>query len=505
MVLLVFVGVVSVGTHRRGIPWGDDFTLYLRQAKGLVDGNVGQVIADNHDNVLLAARANFSPFVYPWGWPMLLAPFVRLLGLNYARLKLVEVACWLTAVGGFHRIFRRRMHPVLAFGLTAAIGTSLPYLRYTGQLLSEMPYMALAAITLWWLDRCRGDGPLDMAGRRRLVILGLLAMAVFNTRREGLAMVPTLAIVQLVDGRGRWRAIDWRAAATPLAAFAAGVVGLQLMLPSTLAPELTGSGLGQTWAKLRGPFRTAFRDQLGFGSRSALAWAVFGLVAVGVAVRLRRAWADDIALVVFSLVSMLIVGMVPALSDRYLMAVTIFAVYFAAQAVAAIGEFVSGLAARRLSSGFGVTRRRRSAQAPGARATPVWFAGAVLAAAVGSHLVQIPAELRHASRDNARGVRDGPAAPYALAGFAAVLGHTRRDDIVAFSKARAMTLFTDRRAVQSSEFQIILDRADYFLMRRGSTSSQPLVSDQQASDAGLVSVWSDTTWVLWRVPHAGRP
>ena len=78
--MLLFLPIVVVArrrsTHRLGHTWGDDFTLYLRQAASLFDGNIGQVIADNHFNVDNAAKPGFSPYVYPWGLPLLLAPFL---------------------------------------------------------------------------------------------------------------------------------------------------------------------------------------------------------------------------------------------------------------------------------------------------------------------------------------------------------------------------------------------------------------------------------------------
>lgn len=473
-VVLAAIGMLAVGTHRRGIGWGDDFTLYLRQARSLFDGNVGQVIADNHDNVLLAAKPGFSPFVYPWGWPLVLAPFLRLFGLDYERLKLVEVACWLVFLGFFHAVVRRRMPSWLALGTVAAVGTSMPYLRHTGQLLSELPYLAFVGATLWWLDRCRRDGRLDLAARRDLIILGLLAMLVFNTRREGLAIVPAILAVQLVDMRGRWNVVATKAAATPMVTFAVSVIALQLALPSALAPHYDGAGLHHTWRKLAGPFRTAFRGQLDIGGNSALAWLVFALVVGGVAYRLVRATADDVALVVFPLVSLLMVGTIPANGDRYLLPITPFAVYFAVQALASIR----------------VPRGR----------VPV-AAGCAVGVMLGAHLVGTIDELRAVRTFNQAGATlDGPSSPYAVAAFEAVERYTQRDDIVAFFKARALTFYTDRRAVQSSDFEVIRQRADFFMMRRDSDHSQPLLTDTMAADAGLVEVWSDTDWVLWRVP-----
>ena len=38
-------------------------------------------------------------------------------------------------------------------------------------------------------------------------------------------------------------------------------------------------------------------------------------------------------------------------------------------------------------------------------------------------------------------------------------------------------------------------------MRRNSTQSQPLISDEEAAALQLASVWSSDEWILWRIPH----
>ncbi len=480
LVLSVAVAGVAVGLHRNGHTWGDDFTLYLRQARSLVDGNVGQVIADNHFNVDNAAKPGFSPYVYPWGFPMLLAPFYRLLGLDYAKLKLIEVACLVGFLWGFHAVVRRRTSQWLAFATVAAVGSTLAYLIHTDMLVSEFPYMAAVSFTLWWLDRLRRDQPLDAATRGQLIALGLLAMSAFNVRREGIAIVAAIAVAQLFDLRGRWRSADRWQVATPYVAFAAGVVLLQLMLPSALAPQYDGAGLHQTWRKLQGPFRTAFADQLGSADLSdAGLLLVFLLVVAGLAVRLWRTPATDAPLAVFAVGSMVVVGMIPATADRYLLGVTPFAIYFAAQGIAAIP----------LPCGSG---RRRCGH---------WLATAVLAVVSVAHLTDLPSAVRDAQRFNERGmVVDGPEAPYAQAAFTAIRTFTHQDDVVAFFKVRALTFYTNRRGVQSSDLHIVRQRADYFMMRRGSNFSQPMVGDTAATEMGWTAVWQDDNWVLWHLP-----
>ena len=481
MLLSAVVAWAAIGLHRTGHNWGDDFTLYLRQAGSLVDGNVGQVIADNHFNVNNAAKPGFSPYVYPWGFPILLAPFYRLFGLNFAAVKLVEVASLIGFLWGFHAIVRRRMTRWLAFATVAFVGTTLAYLAHTDQLLSEFPYMAAVVLTLWWLDHLRtNQQPLDAATRRQLVILGLLAMCVFNVRREGLAIVAAIGIAQLLDLRGRWRTADRSRVATPYVAFLGSVILVQLMLPSALAPAYEGSGLHQTWSKLQGPFRTAFADQLGFPHLAGVGLLlVFLLVVAGVAIRLWKAPSTDAPLATFAIGSMVIVGMIPAVADRYLLAITPFAVYFAAQAVTAIP-----------------LPRRLSARHAGAGLATVLLAAITL-----WHVSEIPSAVSASQTFNDAGeVLDGPEAPYAQAAFGAIRTFTQQNDVVAFFKVRALTFYTDRRGVQSSVLEVVRQRADYFMMRRDSTASQPLVDDATAANMDWVEVWSDSDWVLWRLP-----
>ena len=473
--LMVLVAAWAIGVHRNGHTWGDDFTLYLRQAKSLLDGNVGQVIADNHFNVDNAAKPGFSPYVYPWGWPLLLAPFYRLFGLDYERLKLVEVACFVGFLLAFHAVIRRRLQQWAAFATVAFVGTTFAYLQHTGQVVSELPYMLFVAITLWYLDRLRHEQPLDAATRNQLVLLGLLAMFVFNIRREGLAILAAIGVAQLLDLRGRWREVNWRQVATPFVSFTVSVVLLQFMLPSALAPEYEDSGLHQTWKKLGDSYRTSFARQLGFESLAGIGLLlVVLLVVAGVIVRMRKASRADAPLLVFAIGSLTIVGMIPAVADRYTMGVTPFAVYFAVQAIAAV---------------------------PLPRKAGPWLAVAIAGLLTVVHLTELPSSVSDAQAFNDTGqVVDGPEAPYARAAFTAVRRYTHQDDVVAFFKARALTFYTNRRAVQSSELEIVRQRADYFMSRTGSAFSQPDVSEAEAAEMGWVKVWSDDTWVLWRLP-----
>ncbi len=86
--------------------------------------------------------------------------------------------------------------------------------------------------------------------------------------------------------------------------------------------------------------------------------------------------------------------------------------------------------------------------------------------------------------------------------FDAVAEFTPPDAIVAYFRARTMTLLTDRRSFQTKSIERIAQNADYFAQRRNSTYWQPLFDATDARTTGFEEVWSNDTWILWRTPSA---
>ena len=77
--LVIGAAYVAINLHRRGHTTGDDWALYVRMAKSLFEGNISDVISDNR--FLFDHSTAVTPPIYPWGWPLLLAPFVILFGI----------------------------------------------------------------------------------------------------------------------------------------------------------------------------------------------------------------------------------------------------------------------------------------------------------------------------------------------------------------------------------------------------------------------------------------
>ena len=124
LVVLIAVFVICARQLHRGHAWGDDFALYIRQSQSLLNGNIGQIISDNTFAVDNSPTA-FSPYVYPWVFPLLLAPFIRLVGIDYEKLKFIEIALFCGFLWCFHELIRVRAQRWVALAVIASMGTTV--------------------------------------------------------------------------------------------------------------------------------------------------------------------------------------------------------------------------------------------------------------------------------------------------------------------------------------------------------------------------------------------
>jgi hypothetical protein len=487
-VIAVGAAVIAVLLHRNGHTQGDDFALYIRQARSIFDGDIGAVLADNRFAVLNSDRG-FSPLSYPWGWPLLLSPFVHLWGFDYDRLKLVEVGVFVAWLVVFHGIVRRRIGRWPALAVVALIGTAPVYLLHTDQLLTEFPHLLAVAVWVWWYDRLRSRSSLVGASTRDLVVLGALVTVTYNMRREGIVLLGVIAVMQSYDlfvraerpRSPRSLAADahstWRSLGAPYLAFAVCTAGFQLLLPSELLPDNGNSSrfIDDRVAEYPG----ILTNQLGLGVHPLVGIGILAVAAAGAVIGVRRRPTLDGPLLLLLLGTVVLIGTHFRQVDRYWFQVTPLVVYFATVTTIGLGRIV--LRTRpNLGTAIGLVP---------------------LIAIVIAHLVVLPGKIADARDYDAAGrVQSGPSNPAVAPIFEAVADLTEPSAVVAYFRARTMTLLTDRRSFQTKSLDRIAQNADYFAQRRNSSYSQPDASIAEMRLAGFEEIWSDTNWILWRTP-----
>jgi hypothetical protein len=204
------------------------------------------------------------------------------------------------------------------------------------------------------------------------------------------------------------------------------------------------------------------------------------LAVIGLVARLIHRFEEDVPLAAYVCCMSVVMLMAPQPDGRYLDTVTPFLCYFAYQALPSLFALLSKRPLRLL------------ARPP-----------AILASVAIAGLMTLNVQAVKHSTDNHLHYHlttNGPETPAAQQMFAAVEQYTRGNDIILFFRARAMTLYTDRVALQGGDPGQMLPQVNWYVMEKGSTYSQPLLTDSQAAQYGLTEVWQNNAWVLWRVP-----
>ena len=491
-----------------GHDWGDDFSLYINEARSLVRGDVPQVIADTRYALQNSGTDTFSPYVYPWGLPLLLAPVYLAAGVDYSAFAWVTVGSFVFFLWGFRRLIVGSVGALAATAITVVIALSVSYVRATGAILSDLPAIAATVAALLWIEHCRAAGHFARSTRVPLVVAGLLVTWAFSIRRETVVLLLAMFVVHMVALRnrghqdapsnsgGRRRFVD---IAAPYWTFALSAGVFHLVLPASLEQQASdGGGVGQVRGNLEW-YRDVFAEQVGlkdlgpnqiqwFGSggtgrvlvSSIAVLAVFG---VGVAVARRRGPELMIAVHATALGWMILSQ--PFRDGRYIFGLTPFVLYFAWLGAMQLVEPLRGPDGA--FSGVG----RVAALVP-------WLV-------VGPLIAANTDGFQHAWRYHREYdyVVNGPETDQSREMFEAVRRCTRGDEVVLFARARAMNLYTNRRSIQTGDVNIGLLRADWMMLTNDDVDYfEPKVNEQNYRGYGMAKVWSNAEFTLYRVGPA---
>ncbi|MFW2334838.1 hypothetical protein [Ilumatobacter sp.] len=489
------MAAVMFASHRAGHWWGDDWALYIRQAQSLIDGNPGQVTSDNLFTVESSRGAAFSPPLYPWGFPILLSPFVAVLGTDVDRLAVVPVLSAIVFAWAWFLLAKPRLGSVPALVGVVAVTMTPLLLGWTELIQSEWPFLAVTGVVLLAIDRVAArNGFVDLhAPLWPLALIGMGAAATFSVRREGLAMVGAIAAAQLAGlVAARWR--NWSDAPyQPLPVrlllphmTALLTVGIgQLVLPSTLVPRYSGTSVTNVWkfrrdhvehlAEVSGLKRSWQSSPEVFGN-STLGWiavaAYFTAAVAGIVLAIVVYRRRDLHLVAYAFGALLIGGSFRSPINRYVCSI--------APILLLLGAVAISTAAR---------------QAPW-RHTATVVVTVVLAALALGNVAQARTRVDHARTiaDNGS-IEWGPTHPLAIEMFEAVDTLSRPGDVIAAPKARAMTLETRRRAIQVDDYRAIPTSVPLALVvvERDSDLAAELASDT----TGYREVWSNSRFVIY--------
>lgn len=200
LALVLAVAALLLASLREGHNWGGDFALYLLHARSLVEGtsytDTGWIYNPEYPGL--------SPVAYPPVFPLMLAPFLALGGLNLELMKLLPVLSLALSLLAIHAVAARRLGHWAALGVAALVGLN-PYLWHLrDDVKPDFTFMALTWAAFAVADALMARWDRGRPARGLAVALGAVLWLAYGTRSVGLLVAPAIALPAALRKTRRW-------------------------------------------------------------------------------------------------------------------------------------------------------------------------------------------------------------------------------------------------------------------------------------------------------------
>ncbi|MGE0887600.1 MAG: ArnT family glycosyltransferase [Blastocatellales bacterium] len=191
-IIILAVGAFYLITIRSGHDWGDDFSLYIQHAKNIVQG------AKYWTTSYLHLPPFVGPDAYPPGYPLMLVPVYKLFGLNLTAMKVEVILLFLLGLVTIHLVCRRELPPHLQIALIALLGFSPYFWEMKDQVVSDLPFLVLAYMSIYLIQQAYRKSPTGVARMGFILAISISIYFSYATRSVGLVLIPSLLVYDLI-------------------------------------------------------------------------------------------------------------------------------------------------------------------------------------------------------------------------------------------------------------------------------------------------------------------
>lgn len=428
--LIVLVsGLLCALFIRAGHAWGDDFALYIEQAQAILDGSLESLYAANRFAMDHSPKL-IGPYLYPNGFPLLLAPVVGLAEFDFVAMKAFCTLFFLLSLPLVFQLVRDRSADLFpAFFVTILVAVHVDFVEHADNVLSDFPFLFFSLASLLFMTRA--------SSARDQVLLGFLMFYAYFTRDLGICLIPALIAYQVShperDERKRRRVL-------PYLVFVA-LTGLSLLLLPPGGTNHVGVLLEVTPTTI---VRNVGHYAFLIGTIFTLAWIPVVSTVAGMAPIFAGAvlaGRKNLTFLVYTASYLFVLLLWPAMGLRFLFPVVpLLAFFWLEGATWMLGKLVGGTRARRLLAAY-------------------------LALFV---VVSVGESARRASA--------GPTNEAYTAEMRAIYSYleeyTGPETILGFAKPRALRLFTGRNSIYTDPEHFDGSVADYFLVDRSAVGPE---------------------------------
>lgn len=189
--LLAIIGIAaffSVLCIHEGHNWGDDFALYIEQAKAFKNSSMENLFEMNKFSMDHSKRV-IGPYLYPPGFPCLLSFILEIKGIDFVILKLF---CSAFFVGSlflvyllFGSAFKKSYYSLF---IVAGVAFHSAFLTFSDSVLSDFPFLFFCLLSLYLIQNAKAY--------TGYAFLGIMFFCTIEIRDIGIVLLPTFFVRQ---------------------------------------------------------------------------------------------------------------------------------------------------------------------------------------------------------------------------------------------------------------------------------------------------------------------
>ena len=187
--LIAWISIFYLIHMSDGHDWGGDFSMYIMHAKNIVSGT--PYAQTNY--VYNVDTAYYGPKAYPPIFPLMLAPFIAIWGVNLKVLKLVGgISCILLLLYLSQRVVPRYFSPILKVIFIITLGLYPPFFTQADSIMSDIPFILFCVISLRRINDQVSAFQMEKVKWFQSCLTGMTIYLAYGTRTLGICLLPVL-------------------------------------------------------------------------------------------------------------------------------------------------------------------------------------------------------------------------------------------------------------------------------------------------------------------------
>jgi hypothetical protein len=200
ILLTIFFVALNIFTMDDSHNWGGDFSAYISQGRALADGSLSDLVRDS-DFRLAVSEAQVGPNLYPWGFPLILAPVVTVFGVNIVALKFAIFLFFIGSLVLVYFLFKGKLKDESVWIILLILSASPYIFIFKQDVLSDIPAMFFLLLSVLFTQKIYFEDENNKDKNVHSVFLGVSIFLSIFIRTSSAILLPFLFIIQALRGR----------------------------------------------------------------------------------------------------------------------------------------------------------------------------------------------------------------------------------------------------------------------------------------------------------------